>query len=189
MEFSDWKSEFNQFYRDLKEGSLFDDLIRLDWQSVTYSEIYELSEDIDLDIHYLTPEEYCGLLPILLDAISGKYHNLLESVTFENLLSAPKSKLRSWEEGLLRRQQQYDQARFDRILTEAAAEMDVEFDPDERPRSELLSPYNDRQRMVLIRKIDSYLKLPEHLLGYDEHPFKSELEDLRTMLSEKFSTE
>lgn len=189
MKFTDWKSEFNQFYRGIREGSLVDDLIRLNWQSVTYSQINELSEDIDLDIYHLTPEEYCGLLPVLLDAISGNYRNLLESLTFGYLLGAPKSRLRSWEKDHLRRQKQYDQARFDRILTAAASEMNVEFDPDERSRSELLGPYNNRQRTVLILKVDSYLKLPEHHLGYEEHPFASELEGLRLMLSAKISTE
>lgn len=182
MEFTDWKSEFNQFYRDISKGSLVFDLINLDWKSVTWTQIYALSDDIDYDINDLSPDEYCALLPVLLDAISDRYLNLLESHTLRCLLAYPETRLQVWEKHLQQRKQRHDQDSIDRILISAAAAMNVEFDPNERPRNELLAPYNERQRIALRKKIASLLELSEHHLGYDEHPFSSELETLLSML-------
>ena len=71
---------------------------------------------------------------------------------------------------------------MDKILVAAATPMNVEFDPNERPRYEFLGPYNDQQRIALGDKTTCLLKLRAHHFGYKEHPFADELEGLLSML-------
>ncbi len=181
MKSTDWKVNFSNFNRQLAENSLAFLLVHFDWSKATPGLIDDLADDFGREIHYISPEEYCALLPILLDAISNDYPNLKDSYEIDCLLSMPKTRLEYWEKHV-ESSDTPDQLRTNAILVAAAKEMGVDFDPDEYPRHCLLGPYTKAQRCVLRKKISILLESDEHHMDYGEHYFADELETLLQLL-------